>query len=142
MTGTTGGGCPHCGASLSDLSHAYGSCPTLNSRLLQQQSNQLRQTCPKCHQPFDGLIHQCKPAPGLLVQDAPHDPVNAPLHHTKVKPPYIEVVEGWQLSFHLGQVIKYIARHPFKNGLEDLEKALWHLTREVNNQKESKKNDK
>lgn len=56
----------------------------------------------------------------------------ASLHYQKVKPEPIEVIEGWQLSFNLGQVIKYIGRHKHKGSSKlDLQKALWYLEREV-----------
>ena len=35
------------------------------------------------------------------------------------------------LNFNLGNVIKYVWRHEHKNGLEDLEKALWYLKDEI-----------
>ena len=33
------------------------------------------------------------------------------------------------MSFLEGNVVKYITRHRMKNGLEDLMKAQWYLTR-------------
>lgn len=44
----------------------------------------------------------------------------------------IDVIEAWRLNFNLGNVVKYISRAGHKlDRLEDLEKALWYLTREV-----------
>ncbi len=43
----------------------------------------------------------------------------------------MDVIEAWELSYHLGVVVSYIARHERKGGLEDLEKALQHLYRAV-----------
>jgi hypothetical protein len=46
----------------------------------------------------------------------------------------IKVIEAWGLnaSFCLGNVIKYVARAPFKgNALEDLKKARWYLDHEI-----------
>ena len=34
-----------------------------------------------------------------------------------------------QIRYHLGNLIKYICRAPFKNGVEDLQKGLWYLER-------------
>jgi hypothetical protein len=61
------------------------------------------------------------------------DPVNAPSHYTAFGPVYepIKVIEAWGLNYRLGNVLKYIARHRLKNGLEDLEKAAWYLEREI-----------
>jgi hypothetical protein len=47
----------------------------------------------------------------------------------------IDAIEAWDLNFNLGNVVKYICRAGLKNntdGLEDLEKALWYIQRELN----------
>lgn len=44
----------------------------------------------------------------------------------------IDVIEKFDLNFHLGNIVKYICRHPRKGGLEDLKKARKYLTREIN----------
>lgn len=46
----------------------------------------------------------------------------------------IEVIEDWNLNFHQGNVIKYIARAGRKNletEIEDLEKAEWYIRRMI-----------
>ena len=45
----------------------------------------------------------------------------------------IDAIEAWELGFHLGNVVKYIARCGRKsdNVLGDLKKAAWHLNREI-----------
>lgn len=58
-----------------------------------------------------------------------HDPVNSPKHYTFGTIEPIDVIEDWQLGYHEGNVIKYVARHKLKNGLEDLRKARWYLNR-------------
>ncbi len=46
----------------------------------------------------------------------------------------IEVIEAWGLGFHLGNVVKYISRAGHKDSsLQDLQKALWYLEREIQN---------
>jgi hypothetical protein len=46
----------------------------------------------------------------------------------------IDVIEAWNLSFNLGNVIKYICRADLKkNDLEDLKKAVFYLEREIKN---------
>jgi len=48
----------------------------------------------------------------------------------------IDVIEAWGLGFNLGNALKYIARAGLKNPetmKQDLEKALWYLKRELNN---------
>lgn len=44
----------------------------------------------------------------------------------------IKVIEAWELGFCLGNAIKYISRAGKKGHLvEDLQKARWYLTREI-----------
>lgn len=52
--------------------------------------------------------------------------------------------EGAVPAFLTGQVLKYISRWKDKNGLQDLEKAQWYLTRLINKEKEKlgSKNEK
>lgn len=53
-------------------------------------------------------------------------------HYSSLTPQPIQVIEGWGLSFHLGNVVKYIARAPIKGDrVRDLRKAIWYLNREV-----------
>lgn len=55
------------------------------------------------------------------------DGVPPPLHRD---PPVqlIEVLEG-RVGWHEGNIIKYVYRHREKGGVGDLRKALWHLER-------------
>jgi hypothetical protein len=54
-----------------------------------------------------------------------------------ITPPYyngddvMQIIERYDLSFCLGNVIKYTLRSKNKNGIEDLKKALWYLKREI-----------
>lgn len=60
--------------------------------------------------------------------------VNHPAHYNAGKIEVIEAVEDWGLSFHRGNAVKYIARAGKKDPLkevEDLEKAIWYLQRDV-----------
>jgi len=41
----------------------------------------------------------------------------------------IDLIEGLELAFHAGNVVKYVARYKNKNGVEDLVKARWYLDR-------------
>jgi Protein of unknwon function (DUF3310) len=61
-----------------------------------------------------------------------HDPINYPSHYTFSDIEPIDVIEAWQFGFHLGNVLKYIARAGRKgNRLADLRKAAWYLDREI-----------
>lgn len=69
------------------------------------------------------------------------DNINSPKHYTHGKYEVIDVIEDWDLNFRLANAIKYIARHKHKGKpLEDLEKALWYLQREVDTWKSPSKN--
>ncbi|MBK8123891.1 MAG: DUF3310 domain-containing protein [Dokdonella sp.] len=64
------------------------------------------------------------------------DPVHHPAHYGGKDNPYeaIKVIEAWELGFLLGNTVKYISRAGKKEDrLQDLQKALWYLQREVNN---------
>jgi hypothetical protein len=46
----------------------------------------------------------------------------------------IKVIEAWQVGFNLGNTLKYISRAGKKdNTIQDLEKALFYLDREIQN---------
>lgn len=61
------------------------------------------------------------------------DPVNNPAHYqTKNGLETIDVIEAFELNFHLGNAVKYILRAGKKgNRTEDLRKAVWYLQREI-----------
>lgn len=67
------------------------------------------------------------PAEVVSSQVTAQDSIDHPQHYTQVSLEPISVIERWQLGFHLGNVVKYIARWPYKGGLEDLKKARWYL---------------
>lgn len=61
------------------------------------------------------------------------DPVNNPAHYTAGGIETIDFIEAKKLGYNLGNVVKYITRAGHKgNQLEDLRKAQWYLTREIN----------
>jgi len=58
--------------------------------------------------------------------------VNHPQHYNAGKIEVIDAIEDWKLGFHLGNVVKYVARAEHKNdALEDLKKARWYLDRYI-----------
>lgn len=57
-----------------------------------------------------------------------HDPVNRPAHYD-LNPQPLDVIEAWGMGYHLGNVLKYIARWDRKGGVEDLRKARSYLDR-------------
>ncbi len=60
------------------------------------------------------------------------DPVNNPAHYKDGGIETIDFIEAKQLNFHLGNVVKYVSRAGKKGDKrEDLLKAQWYLTREI-----------
>lgn len=55
--------------------------------------------------------------------------VNHPAHYNAGSIEVIEAIEAWGCGFCDGNVVKYVARFRHKNGIEDLKKAQWYLTR-------------
>lgn len=58
--------------------------------------------------------------------------VDHPKHYNAGKIEVIDAIEDWGLGFHLGNVVKYVARANYKGKpLEDLKKAQWYLNRAI-----------
>jgi hypothetical protein len=57
------------------------------------------------------------------------DPVNSPKHYTQGDMEVITAIEGLALDYHQGNVVKYVSRYRYKNGIEDLRKAKWYIDR-------------
>lgn len=52
----------------------------------------------------------------------------------------IDVIEAWELGFNLGNAVKYISRAGIKSSdsdIQDLEKALWYISREISRRKKT-----
>lgn len=64
----------------------------------------------------------------------PQSSVNHPAHYNTGKIEVIDAIEDWELNFSRGNAVKYIARAGRKSSeteLQDLEKALWYIQREL-----------
>lgn len=72
-----------------------------------------------------------------LEQNKQVDNVNQPSHYTYGNIEIIDIVEQvtatypTNIAFSIGNALKYICRAPFKNGVEDLKKAVWYLNRAI-----------
>ena len=67
-----------------------------------------------------------------FAESKKEDVINHPSHYTRGKIEVIDFIEDQQLPYHLGNVIKYIARAGYKGDkLEDLKKARWYLDRYI-----------
>ena len=80
---------------------------------------------------------------GKCKDNPPADNVNHPSHYTSGKIEVIDFIEDKELGFHLGNAVKYISRAGRKNPdkiVEDLQKAVWYINREIG-RLEGMKND-
>ena len=70
------------------------------------------------------------------IQIVKDDPVNHPKHYTK-HPSGVECIQITEhMNFCLGNAVKYIWRADLKHdAIEDLEKAIWYIQRELNKRK-------
>lgn len=71
--------------------------------------------------------------------DTFHDPVNHPKHY--ISAAGLEVIDAIDAftygldgteGYYVGNILKYVCRYYRKNGIEDLKKAKWYLTRLIN----------
>lgn len=75
----------------------------------------------------DGTITRV-PLGGEAVRQA-WDVIERPEHYASLTPEPLDVIESWQLGFHEGNVVKYVARWRRKGGVQDLRKAAEYLRR-------------
>lgn len=59
-----------------------------------------------------------------------NDMVNHPKHYNQGIEA-IDYIESHKMNFNEGNVVKYVTRHKYKNGVEDLKKAKFYLEREI-----------
>lgn len=70
-----------------------------------------------------------------------HDNVNHPQHYTDGSIEVLDFIEDKKLNYHRGNAIKYICRAGKKSKeteIEDLQKAVFYLNREIKNLKNHK----
>lgn len=79
------------------------------------------------------IVEKVEPEVKAIELPKKEDVINHPSHYTRGKIEVIDFIEDQQLPYHLGNVIKYIARAGYKGDkLEDLKKARWYLDRYIN----------
>ena len=84
---------------------------------------------------FKSLLEEVriKPTVKPITVSATPDLVNQPPHYTVGGIETIDFIEAKKLNYNLGNVVKYLTRADHKgNKIEDLRKAQWYLTREIN----------
>jgi len=75
--------------------------------------------------------------------DMNYDMVHQPKHYTQGKYETIDVIMdvaqhlGGREGYLVGNIIKYLSRYHFKNGVQDLEKAQWYMRKLVEVVKEN-----
>ncbi|CAB4157664.1 SaV-like [uncultured Caudovirales phage] len=57
-------------------------------------------------------------------------------HYKRAHQPW-EIIEEWGLDYWAGNVVKYVLRYKFKNGVEDLEKARHYLDYLIKKEKDA-----
>jgi hypothetical protein len=68
----------------------------------------------------------------ITMEEPAADPVNHPAYYKVGGVETIDFIEAKDLSYHLGNAVKYISRADHKgNRLQDLEKAKWYIERAI-----------
>ncbi len=57
------------------------------------------------------------------------DKVNNPLHYKQGSIEVLDYILAKDFNYLEGNIVKYISRYKFKNGIEDLKKAQFYLNR-------------
>ena len=90
-------------------------------------------TCNACGGAFIS-VPKSPEQPAVKHEQSPPlvDLVNHPPHYAALVPEPVDVIEAWQLEWHEGSAVKYIARAKNKGErVQDLRKAAWYLTRKA-----------
>jgi hypothetical protein len=65
------------------------------------------------------------------------DNVNHPKHYTQGKIEVIDFILDQKMGYLESNIVKYICRYKYKNGLEDLKKAQWYINKLIEQQDET-----
>ena len=76
----------------------------------------------------DGPCLECEDLSGWYPKN---DMVNNPTHYTQGSIEVIDFINDQSLDYMEGNVVKYVCRYKYKNGLEDLKKAQWYINKLV-----------
>ena len=82
-------------------------------------------------------LYECE---DKMVSHPDHYKTDSGLETIEVIEAFTSDLEGIE-AVDTSQVIKYICRWKKKNGLQDLNKAMWYLTHLINHVKENDKNE-
>jgi hypothetical protein len=106
----------------------------ITKRKMESRAAELAAQGHRVHPVTGKILMQAAEQPTQIEMFEPaSDPVNHPAHYKYGGIETIDFIEAKELGYNLGNVVKYITRSDHKgNRKEDLEKALWYLTREIN----------
>ena len=95
--------------------------------------------CQKCDRIIyrdDQLCMRCIIQESKTLLNNTEEKINHPSHYQSSSMEVIEIIEAFNLNFHLGNAIKYTLRAGKKGDkIEDLDKAMWYLERERENER-------
>ena len=60
-----------------------------------------------------------------------------PTYYVGSKIQVSDFISEFKLYYFSGNIVKYVVRHKFKNGLEDLKKARWYLDKLISQHRDS-----
>lgn len=83
---------------------------------------------------YHKLDHIAPEIPIITVNEKLFDVVNRPAHYNQGTIEVFDFIRDQNLNFALGNTVKYVARAGKKDPtklIEDLEKAMWYLRREI-----------
>lgn len=82
-------------------------------------------------------------APTFITKDSPTEKVDHPSHYNNGKIEVIDFIDDHKLNFERGNAVKYVCRAGLKDKnkeIEDLNKAIWYIQREIQNLEKEKNN--
>jgi hypothetical protein len=106
----------------------------VTKRKMESRAAELTAQGHRAHPVTGKILMQAAEQPTQIEMFEPaSDPVNHPAHYKYGGIETIDFIEAKELGYNLGNVVKYITRSDHKgNRKEDLLKAQWYLTREIN----------
>lgn len=132
------GVCPRCNKICENDTGGNPNCPCVPIKETVPELNLA--TCEKCSKRFNVAYRECPVC--HPTEEAPKAPdmVNHPPHYTS-HPSGVECIQVTEhMSFCVGNAVKYLWRADEKgSAIEDLEKARWYITREIERRKGMKK---
>ena len=106
----------------------------ITKRKMESRAAELAAQGHRAHPVTGKILMQAAEQPTQIEMFEPaSDPVNHPAHYKYGGIETIDFIEAKELGYNLGNVVKYVTRSDHKgNRKEDLLKAQWYLTREIN----------